>query len=211
MGCPMSAQLWLAYVTTVLILMSTPGPSHLLMLSNSLGNGFKRSLATAAGDLSANIVQMTVASLGVASFIYSSQTFFVFIKWAGVSYLIYMGVTQFRKRFDPSVTVLNHVRTHRSLYWQGFVTSAANPKAVIFFAALFPQFLNPAGATFQQFVVLGVTYLVIDGCFLMFYGSFAGWIQSRFQHHVGRHMNQISGALLVVAAMLLGFKEIERS
>ncbi len=129
----MTTELWLAYVTTVLILMSTPGPSHLLMLSNSLGNGFNRSLATAAGDLSANIVQMTVASLGLVSLIHSSQEFFVVIKWVGVSYLIFMGVTKFRKRFDPSVAVLSRIRTLRSLYWQGFMTSAANPKAVIFF------------------------------------------------------------------------------
>jgi len=205
----MTTELWLAYVTTVLILMSTPGPSHLLMLSNSLGNGFNRSLATAAGDLSANIVQMTVASLGLVSLIHSSQEFFVVIKWAGVSYLIFMGVTKFRKRFDPSVAVRSRVRTLRSLYWQGFMTSAANPKAVIFFAALFPQFVNPAGQTGQQFVILGVTYLVVDACFLTVYGGFAGWIESRFRHHVGHHMNQISGALLVGAAILLGLKEIK--
>ncbi len=205
----MSTELWLAYVTTVLILMSTPGPSHLLMLSNSLGNGFKRSLATAAGDLSANIAQMTVAALGVASLVASSRGFFVFIKWAGVSYLIYMGVMLYRKRFDPSVAVSSRVRTLGSLYWQGFMTSAANPKAVIFFAALFPQFVSPAGPTGKQFFILGVTYLFIDGSFLMIYGGFAGWIQSRFQHHVGHHMNQISGALLVVAAILLGLKQIE--
>jgi len=205
----MTTELWLAYLTTVLILMSTPGPSHLLMLSNSLGNGFNRSLATAAGDLSANIVQMTVASLGLVSLIHSSQEFFVVIKWVGVSYLIFMGVTKFRKRFDPSVAVLSRVRTLRSLYWQGFMTSAANPKAVIFFAALFPQFVNPAGQTGKQFVILGVTYLVVDACFLMVYGGFAGWIESRFRHHVGHHMNQISGALLVGAAILLGLKEIK--
>lgn len=111
----MNIELWLAYVTTVLILMSTPGPSHLLMLSISLGNGFQRSLATAAGDLSANIVQMTVASLGVASLVYSSQAFFSIIKWAGVSYLIFMGVMKFRKRFDPSVAVLNRVHSLQSL------------------------------------------------------------------------------------------------
>ena len=205
----MNTELWLAYVTTVLILMSTPGPSHLLMLSNSLGNGFNRSLATAAGDLSANVVQMTVASLGLVSLIHSSQEFFVVIKWMGVSYLIFMGVMKFRKRFDPSVAVLSRVRTLRSLYWQGFMTSAANPKAVIFFAALFPQFVNPAGQTGKQFVILGVTYLVVDACFLMVYGGFAGWIESRFRHHVGHHMNQISGALLVGAAILLGLKEIK--
>lgn len=205
----MNTELWLAYVTTVLILMSTPGPSHLLMLSNSLGNGFNRSLATAAGDLSANLIQMTVASLGVVSLIYSSKAFFVFIKWAGVSYLIYMGVTQFMKHFDPSVSALSRTRSLRSLFWQGFATSAANPKAVIFFAALFPQFVVPGTTTANQFVILGVTYLFIDGCFLMIYGGFAGFIQSRFQRHVGRHMNQISGALLVLAATLLGLKEIK--
>lgn len=191
--------------------MSTPGPSHLLMLSNSLGNGFNRSLVTAAGDLSANIAQMTIASLGVASIIYSSQTFFIFIKWAGVFYLIYMGVKQFRKRFNPSVAVSSGVRTLRSLYWQGFMTSAANPKAIIFFAALFPQFVSPVAPAGKQFLILGVTYLFIDGCFLTVYGGFAGWIQSRFQHRVGRHMDQISGALLVVVAILLGLKEIKTS
>lgn len=205
----MTTELWLAYVTTVLILMSTPGPSHLLMLSNSLGNGFNRSLATATGDLSANIVQMTVASLGLVSLIHSSQEFFVVIKWVGVSYLIFMGVVKFRKRFDPSVAVRSRVRTLRSLYWQGFMTSAANPKAVIFFAALFPQFVNPAARTGQQFVILGVTYLIIDACFLTIYGGFAGWIEARFRRHVGHHMNQISGALLVGAAILLGLKEIK--
>lgn len=205
----MSTELWLAYVTTVLILMSTPGPSHLLMLSNSLGNGFNRSLATAGGDLSANIVQMTVASLGLVSLIHSSQEFFVVIKWAGVSYLIFMGVMKFGKRFDPSVAVLSRIRTLRSLYWQGFMTSAANPKAVVFFAALFPQFVNPALQTGKQLVIMGVTYLVIDACFLTIYGGFAGWIESRFRHQVGHHMNQISGALLVGAAILLGLKEIK--
>lgn len=188
--------------------MSTPGPSHLLMLSNSLRNGFYRSLATAAGDLSANVIQMTVASLGVVSLIYSSQAFFTFIKWAGVSYLIFMGVTQYRKRFDPSVDVSTRSVSRQSLFWQGFITSAANPKAVIFFAALFPQFVNQTAATGEQFLILGSTYLVIDSCFLTIYGGFAGWIESKFQHHVGRHMNQISGALLVFAAVLLGLKEI---
>ena len=146
------------------------------MLSNSLGSGFSRSIATATGDLSVNIVQMTV--------------------------------TQFRKRFDPSVAVICRVRTLRSLHWQGFKTSAADPKAVIFFAALFPRFVNPAAPTGKHFAILGMPYFIIGGCFLMIYGGSAGWIESRFRHHVGRHVNQISGALLVVAAILLGMKEI---
>jgi len=54
-----------------------------------------------------------------------------------------------------------------------------------------------------------VTYLIIDACFLTIYGGFAGWIEAGFRHHVGHHMNQISGALLVGAAILLGLKEIK--
>jgi homoserine/homoserine lactone efflux protein len=207
----MGMELWLAYVATVLILMSTPGPSHLLMLSNSLDSGFPRSLATAAGDLSANILQMSVASLGVASLIYASQEFFSAIKWAGVCYLVVMGILQFRKRFDSPAAAPRPIRSLQSLYWQGFVTSAANPKAVIFFAALFPQFIDPVAAGARQFLMLGLTYLVIDASFLTTYGGFAGWLKTRLRQRLGQHMNQVSGALLVVAAMLLGLKEIRTS
>ena len=188
-----------------------PGSQPLVDAVEQPGQRLQTAIATAAGDLSANLIQMTVASLGIVSLIYSSKAFFEFIKWAGVSYLIYMGISQIMKRFDPSVAALRRTRSLRSLYWQGFMTSAANPKAVIFFAALFPQFVVPGTTPAKQFVILGVTYLFIDGCFLTIYGGFSGWIQSRFQRHVGRHMNQISGALLVVAAILLGLKEIKTS
>jgi homoserine/homoserine lactone efflux protein len=88
----MSLEIWLAYLSAVLILMITPGPSQLLMLSNSLGSGFKKSTATAAGDLTANAIQMTIASVGLASILYLSQYTFIVIKWLGVAYLVYMGV-----------------------------------------------------------------------------------------------------------------------
>ena len=79
----MEFQIWLAYISSVLILMITPGPSQLLMLSNSLGNGFKRSIATVAGDLTANSFQMVVASFGLASILYASQYFFYDNQMAG--------------------------------------------------------------------------------------------------------------------------------
>ena len=204
----MSVEIWLAYVTTVLILMSTPGPSHLLMMSNSLGNGFRRALATAAGDLSANVVQMIVAGVGLASLIRASRETFIYIKWAGVSYLVYLGITLMRRPLDPSLAVRGERRSARSLYWQGFMTSAANPKAIIFFAALFPQFVTPGPDAGLQFLLLGLSYLVIDGCFLSIYGSFAGWIATQFRHQVGPHMNRVSGLLLIVAALLLGLRDI---
>lgn len=205
----MTLNLWLAYTTTLVIYMSTPGPSHLLMLSNSLGNGFRRSLATAAGDLSANIVQMIVAAIGLTSLIYTSREIFIYIKWAGVAYLVFIGIVLFRREMDPAVKMGSGGRSSKALYWQGFMTSASNPKAIIFFAALFPQFVNPQVPAPEQFAMLGLTFLVVDGSFLCAYGGFASWIAQRFQQYVGHHMNRISGLLLIVAAILLGMRDIE--
>ena len=88
----MTLDTWTLYVATVLALMSTPGPSQLLMLSNSATHGFRRALFTAAGDLSANALQMLAAGLGLAAIIAASGAALTVIKWAGVVYLIWLGV-----------------------------------------------------------------------------------------------------------------------
>ena len=87
--------------------------------------------------------------------------------------------------------------------------SSSNPKAVVFFAALFPQFINTAEPTTIQFVVLGATYMAIDGCFLIFYGCFAEWCVSRFEKHIDKYLNKLSGVLLIGSAIMLGLKEIK--
>ncbi len=205
----MTLNLWIAYSTTLVIYMSTPGPSHLLMLSNSLGSGFRRGLATAAGDLTANMVQMVVAAVGLTSLIYTSPEIFTYIKWAGVAYLVYVGVTLYRRELDAGLQEGAAGRSAGELYWQGFMTSASNPKAIIFFAALFPQFVNPLQPAPLQFVILGATFLVVDGLFLLAYGAFASWIAGRFRQYVGHHMNRISGVLLILAALLLSLRDVE--
>ena len=90
------------------------------------------------------------------------------------------------------------------------MTSAANPKAVIFFAALFPQFIDPGQPLPGQFVILSATYLLIDGLFLCFYGRFADWLSRRRSASSGRYLHRLSGGFLIGAAVMLGFKDIER-
>jgi len=204
----MNIELWLAYLGVVLAYMITPGPSHLLMLSNSLGNGFNRSLATAAGDLSANFLQMLAASLGLAAIVQSSQVVFFYIKWIGVLYLVYLGIKLIRAgQFNFS---RDSQRTRQSLYWQGFITSAANPKAVIFFAALFPQFINLIEPLWPQFFVLSLTYLIVDGLFLCFYGKFADAFARKHQSSFGHYFNKLSGCLFIGAAVMLSLKDIQK-
>lgn len=204
----MSIDLWLLYLGTVLAFMSTPGPSHLLMLSNSIANGFSKSTATAAGDLSANLLQMLAASIGLVSILTQFQQVFIFIKWAGVAYLLYLGVKLIFTRGGSSLNTRVQ-KSVKALYWQGFITSAANPKAIIFFAALFPQFIVASEPLVPQFLVLSVTYLVIDGLFLCFYGKFADYFARKLNGSIGAYFNKISGGLFIGAAIVLGLKEFE--
>lgn len=205
----MTVETWITYLAMVVIIMITPGPSQLLMLSNSMSNGFRRSLATAAGDLSANLLQMAAASLGLASLIHSSSEFFVAVKWAGVAYLIYLGLRSFKKTDKESGSLRSRKSLH-SLYWQGFMTSAANPKTIVFFAALFPQFISLSEPLFPQFLILSTTYLAMDGLFLAFYGKFSQLILKKMGTSLGKYMNEISGSLLIGAALLLGMKNVEK-
>lgn len=206
----MTWQTWLTYLAAVLLLMSTPGPSQLLMMSNSMANGFRRSLATAAGDLSANILQMLAAGIGLGAVVVASETAFSFIKWLGVAYLVWMGVEKWRTAGRGKLGNATTASV-RSLYLQGFVTSAANPKAVVFFAALFPQFISSHSPFWPQYGILSVTYVSLDALFLTVYGSSAGWIAERLSAAAKANLDRVSGGFLITAAVLLGLKSASRS
>lgn len=203
----MTMDAWLLYVGVVFVFMCTPGPSHLLMVSVSMSVGFRRSVATAAGDLSANAIQMLLAGFGLAAVITSSSYGFTLVKWGGVVYLLFLGVRQIMGSFgrhrssseSQSVPI-----TH--LWLRGFVTSAANPKAVVFFAALFPQFLDSGSPLSTQLAILGGTYIVIDACFLAAYGLSAGWVGKRIQARRKAWVERAAGSSLIAAAVLLGIR-----
>jgi homoserine/homoserine lactone efflux protein len=204
----MSFDVWITYVAAVLLLMSTPGPSQLLMLSNSAANGFGRGLFTAAGDLTANVLQMLAAGLGLAALIAASATALSVIKWVGVAYLVYLGLRMIlRARPDESPSCALRVR-RRTLWWQGFITSAANPKAVIFFAALFPQFIDAGQPFWPQFAGLSATYIMLDGLFLTAYGRSASWLAAKLRGRARLWLDRIGGGFVLAAALLLGLKSL---
>jgi len=206
----MSLEFWIIYVAAVLALMSTPGPSHLLMLSNSATFGFKRSLATVCGDLMANALQMLAAGLGLAALLASSGHALLVIKWLGVGYLVWLGVRMIRKAGIGSLSSRNPAETSlRTLWLQGFITSASNPKAIVFFAALFPQFINADTPFWPQFFILSVTYILIDGLFLSAYGIGSGWIAAKFAGPGRAWIERLGGGFVIAAAVLLGLKTIK--
>ena len=203
----MTLEIYLAYLATVGVFFATPpGPSQILMITNSMRHGVLPSRATVAGDLSANALQMVAAGFGLAALIASSATAFIVIKWLGVGYLVWVGIRTFRARPAGGGGRTAATATARELYMQGFLTSAANPKAVFFFAALFPQFIDPAAPIWPQLLVLGSTYLIIDGVILMIYGSLATRVMGGLRQQPV-WLNRISGSLMIVAAALLALKD----
>ncbi|MCF6321225.1 MAG: LysE family transporter [Rhizobiaceae bacterium] len=208
----MNFDIWLLYVATLLAFMLTPGPSHLLMLSNSIRHGFRPSLATAAGDLMANALQMFAAGIGLAAILISTQNALTVIKWVGAAYLFWMGVQMWRKsrHHNKSDSVKQKISL-RALWMQGFFTSLANPKAVVFFAALFPQFISAQQPFGLQFLILSLTYIAVDGAFLSTYGATAGWFAKRLKGNSQMFVDRVGGTFLIGAALLLSFKTLRQT
>ena len=206
----MSTETWFAFVATVFVLMITPGPSQLLMLTNSAKHGFARSVATASGDLTANALQMLAAGLGLAAVLAASANALTVIKWFGVLYLLWLGSRMIWKarpaaHQSPAAVSRSSLKT---LWLQGFLTSAANPKAVVFFAALFPQFIEADASFLVQFIVFSVTYSVMDAAFLSAYGGGASWIAARFVGPTKVWVERVGGGFMIGAAILLSSKTV---
>lgn len=206
----MLMETYLIYLAAVAVFFATPpDTSQLLIISNSVRYGLRRSAYTIAGDLTANSLQMTGAAFGLAAIIATSASAFVWIKWLGVAYLIWIGLQLILAKDRPEDVAATASGQSARLFRQGFVTSMANPFAVVFFGALFPQFIDPMMPVLPQLLILGLTYLVVDGAILLLWG----WLGLRAAAALRRFsfglVNKICGALMIAAAMLLASKDFE--
>ena len=201
----MDLTLWLSFVGTVLMLALTPGPSVLLATGNSLKYGPAKTWGTILGDLSANLLQIILASLGLATIVLSSGEVFQAIKWLGVAYLIFLGVRKFFSKADLKINEINkRSRSFLQLYTEGFLMSAANPKAIVFFAALFPAFISTEIDLVPQIIALALTFLCIDCLSLLLYTHFAGLLKKQLENRKKvKLQNKIVGLLLILSGLFL--------
>ena len=150
---------------------------------------------------------MLLAAAGLASLLMASGEMFLLMKWAGVIYLIAIGVKKFFSKGNPMPTPLHKARTpFRRLYLQGFLVSASNPKAIIFFSALFPVFIHPELAFIPQIAILALTFILLDGLSLLLYARFATRMQRILADRQRFHwLNRIVGSLLIGSGIFLSF------
>lgn len=200
----MSLRLLLIFAFTEFLLCLTPGPAVLLVISQAVRSGLGSSLKGAAGILAGNAIFFVLSALGLGALLMSSTTLFQVIKWAGVAYLVFIGLRMLLAKKPLASDDQEPVTPKRSmrLFCEGLVTQLSNPKAIVFFSALLPQFVTADGSVFEQFLILGVVSLAIELLVLMSYG----WAAERGSRVIlkGRFSlltDRIAGGFLVCAGL----------
>jgi len=192
----MTLHLWLVYVGVITALIAVPGPSALLSMTHGLRYGQRRALATVPGGATGSLVLMT-----------ASATAFLVLKVVGAAYLIWLGISAWRTRestLTPSVEVEAIAPGLLKLYHRGFMVGVSNPKDILFFAALFPNFIDTGAPQAMQFALLALTWVVLD-CSIMFsYACMGNRVSALFAHPRRlRLFNRATGTLFIFAGSAL--------
>ncbi len=159
----MTLSTYLLYLAAVALLILSPGPTMLMCVTNALNHGPRRAMTAVAGSVTAVLGVMILSALGLGALLAASDTAFTVAKVVGAAYLIWLGIKTFRSAASPlQLSGTSAPQKTKSFYLQGFLVGASNPKALLFFAAFFPQFLNPAVPMLPQFAVLALTFVAFE-------------------------------------------------
>lgn len=198
----MSLNSWLFFSGTETLLCLTPGPAVLFVLSYGLARGGRASLWANAGILAGNAFYFGLSAVGLGAVLLASHEVFTIIKYLGAAYLVYVGV---RTILGAGLALqVDGVARAATEDWRtltrGFALQAANPKALIFFVALLPQFIDANRAVAPQVLILGVTSVIIEFFVLAAYGYLAARAATiaREPRFVAV-TNRVSGSMLVAA------------
>lgn len=200
----MSWETWALFVATETVLCLTPGPAVLLVLSEGLRGGVGRSFWSSVGILSANAMYFALSAAGLSAVLLASYQVFDAIKWIGAAYLVYLGLSMvLRRRSIVSERAVPQRRSRRGLL-NGFAVQAANPKALIFFTALLPQFVDPSSSASAQIAVLGISSVAVEFFVLSGYGFIAGRMSSLARRpRFAAIADRVSGVMLIGAGARL--------
>jgi homoserine/homoserine lactone efflux protein len=201
----MSLSTWITYLLATIILSLSPGPGVFASLSSGLRHGFRLGLWNGVGMQAANLLLIAVVSLGLGALLLASETLFTAVKWIGVGYLVYLGIATWRapaKTFEEDRG--DDAHTPREVFLRGFWVNATNPKGIIFFAAILPQFIEVASPQLSQYTILAATTLAVDLVVMMGYTALAARVLRvmRDPAHI-RWVNRTLGGAFVAAGMAL--------
>ena len=193
------------YLQLILFMFITPGTPRIVIVSHTVNYGIKNSVWTALGDISANFVQMVLIVFVIGSLLEDNPEIFVYFKWAGILYVLYLAYETFTAKIKTIRSVGKVSKSIFSFYRDGFVVAGLSPKALVFFGTIFIQFINFETNVLFQFSILAITYVLLDFLTLMIYAfaaeKIATWLKGN-----PRILNTISACVLVFIAIIVATK-----
>jgi len=199
----MSFHTWVLFMATEIVLCLMPGPAVLFVVSQALRYGGRRSLYANLGILSANSFYFVLSAIGLGAVLLASHELFAMIRYVGAAYLIYLGLATIMGR-GLAISTDQMVEDTSGAGWRltgrGFMLQAANPKALLFFTALLPQFIDPRSGVAFQILILGLSSMAAEFLVLAGYGLFAGRaFHLARQPRFAQATNRVAGVLLIGA------------
>lgn len=204
----MDALLFFAFITTTLLFVATPGPSVAFATAQAVRHGSRAAVIAVAGDALGTVVHITIAVLGLATLMAISEIALPFVQIAGGLFILYMSIQAFRSARHPAP--VSAVASNSVTFWAGFFACVTNPKAIVFFVALFPGFISAEHDLLMQSLIYGALFLVLDAASILSYAMLALYAVRRAE---GRWQNigMVSGFGLLgvgLAMIVKGYRAI---
>jgi threonine/homoserine/homoserine lactone efflux protein len=206
----MTLQYFSAYFLILFVATIIPGPSMLLAINHGVNHGVCKTLFSCLGNVAGNLLMGLASIVGLGAVLIASGIVFNLIKWLGIVYLLFIGFKLLFEQVTTSVAGTNPAisRGNCRLFIDGFLVAIGNPKGILFFTALFPQFINAEHATAMDFIILLVTLgVVASGCF-MAYALCGVKLNALFQLYSFRKwFNRITGSVFIGTGLAVVFSK----
>lgn len=184
-----------ALVVATAVLVAIPGPNVALIVANSLRYGLGSGIATVLGTTLGIAVQLSLVAVGMMAMVEAAASVLAYLKWAGVIYLVYLGIRTWR---EPPPD-LGSVTPRRAMFWRGALVAAMNPKTLLFNAAFLPQFIS-ADAGSAEILWVAVVYLAVLLGGDSLWAAFASSARPLLEHCAGL-TRRVTGGFLVAAGI----------
>jgi homoserine/homoserine lactone efflux protein len=199
----MATQTLLAFLLVSIVATATPGPAVLYVLSAGMSGGPRGYGPGVLGILCADAMYFVLSIAGLSTFLLASYGLFLAVKWAGAAYLVWLGCRLLYAAFSGTASPAGaSTKTPSQTRWLsgGFMVHAANPKALLYFGSIVPQFLRPSEPLLPQVTLLGLVHVLTAMSVMMAYGMFAAQIRVYASRPwFARTLYGTSGAMLVAA------------
>ena len=202
----------IVFCATVLPLIFTPGPDIIYITTRGITQGRQAALISTLGICTGYVVHTLLAVLGLTALIYTSETLFSLLRYAGAAYLLYLGIKAIRSKPQMDFKADKQLLGNRSMFLTGVTTSITNPKGILLFFSYFPQFVAPdAGNVNGQLFVIGTLFTVMCGVVYSAYGFFSGAIGGRLSTtpRIADVMKWLTGSVMIGLGMRLVLPDIK--